>query len=364
MQAWRWTVLALFASLALRLETAAVEPIEPRLELSLRLDKTRFEAGEPIPITAVILNRGPTPYSVQTSTEETGAWDGFAFTVTDATGRPVPCPPSPVWKENWIGSWLTIGRHETYERKLFLNYWFIPPDPGRYTVQAVYTPSFPGGADRAAVPVRSAPVDFEITLTTEMKLAVRIARLTTDTEKADPVAVDFLGFTGQSAVIPALLDALYDDDTHIQHRAAIALNNLPAEAVLAAALQKLQDRGPNRTMAVWLASIGAPVSRTVPAYLQDLASPDSSVRIGAVAGLGLSGANPAVTADGQRVIRAAIRKALADKNADVRFEAVRALEDLDPDDDAVAALAAAAHDDVSSRVRDRAAACLADWRER
>ncbi len=363
MRGWHWIALALFAGLPVGLRAANSEPPVPRLELSLRLDKTRFEAGEPIPITAVILNRGQTPYSVQTSTEETGAWDGFAFVVTDASGQPVSRPPSPPWRESWIGSWLTINRHETYEHKLFLNYWFIPLEPGRYTVQATYTPPYPIGADRQGeLTIHSAPVDFEVALSTEMKMDVRIARLTSDTEKADPIAVDFLGFTGQSAVIAPLLDAVYDDDPHIQHRAANALNDLPADEVLAAALQKLQERGPNRTLAEWLASIGAPVNKTVPLYLQALDSPDSSARIGALTGLGLCAGNRATTAAGQRAIRGAIRKALGDKEPGVRFEAVKATEAAGPDDDALAALAGAARRDASSRVRERAAACLADIR--
>lgn len=363
MRGWCWIALALSAGLPLGLPAASIEPPIPRLELSLRLDKARFEAGEPIPITAVILNRGRTPYSVQTSTEETGAWDGFAFIVTDASGRPVSRPQSPPWQENWIGSWLTINRHETYEHKLFLNYWFMPLEPGRYTVQATYTPPYPVGADHQGVlTIRSVPVDFEVALTTEMKMDVRIARLTTDTEKADPVAVDFLGFTGQSEVIPPLFEAVYDEDLHIQHRAANALNDLPADEVLAAALQKLQERGPNRTLAEWLASVGAPVNKIVPIYWQALDSPDSSTRIGAVTGLGLCAGNPAVTAAGQRIIRNAIKKALGDKEPDVRLEAVKALEETGPDDDAIAALAGAARQDPSSRVRERAAACLADIR--
>jgi HEAT repeat protein len=174
--------------------------------------------------------------------------------------------------------------------------------------------------------------------------------------------VDFLGFTGQSAVIPALLEAVYDEDLHIQHRAAYALNDLPADEVLAAALQKLQERGPNPTLAEWLASIGAPVTNTVPLYLPALDSPDASARLGAVTGLGLCAGDPAVTATGRRVIRSAIKKALTDKVPDVRLAAVKALEESGPDDDAIAALAGAAQQDASSQVRERAAASLTDVR--
>ena len=41
---------------------------------------------------------------------------------------------------NWIGSWQNVRRHDKYERRVFLNYWFLALSPGRYRVHALYTP--------------------------------------------------------------------------------------------------------------------------------------------------------------------------------------------------------------------------------
>jgi HEAT repeats len=344
--------------LAAGLRATGAEPAEPELEVSLRLDKTQFETAEPIPLTAQLFNRGEVPYSVQTNTEETGAWDGFALLVTDEAGQTVPRPRRPSWQENWIGSWLTLAHHDRYQRRLFLNYWLAPPMPGRYTVVAVYTPITQAGSERRqTAAIRSTPVPFEIVLTTPTKMDVRITRLTDQIEKADAVAVDFLGFTGETAAIAPLLNSLYDDDVSIQHRAARAMAYLPDADVLATCLTALQQRGPNRTLVEWLAFVGAPCSNTAPFYLKALESPTESKRVGAVAGLRLCYPLAAGDEPLRRAVRAGVKRALASPESNVRLEAIDALEVIG-DKDARDAMAVAARQDRSSRVRERAAACM------
>jgi hypothetical protein len=128
---WRRIILAIAigAGVPAPLLAWPRDPAPPQLVVSLRLDKATFESGEAVPITVEILNRGESEYAVQTSTEDTGALDGCVFTVMDGNGEAVPTPRELPKSSNWIGSWLVLKRNEKYERKLFLNHWFLPLAP-------------------------------------------------------------------------------------------------------------------------------------------------------------------------------------------------------------------------------------------
>src|SRR5581483_3068849 len=66
---------------------------EPKMLLFvLALDKTRYDVGEPIVLTARVTNGRQTPLEIQLSTEVTGQLDGYSFQVRDGSGKLVKAP--------------------------------------------------------------------------------------------------------------------------------------------------------------------------------------------------------------------------------------------------------------------------------
>ncbi len=321
----------------------------PTLQFSLALEKDTFEVGEPIVALVRLTNHGTGDYIVQTSTRPAGSFDGFAFAVEDERGQAVPPPHPRLPATHWLGSWTTIRPREQTERKFFLNHWFLPLHPGRYTVRAQYIPRTTSGHHTVEwPPVHAAPVTFTIVPVGQTKLAVRIERLTAQLEAGDPLAADFLGFTGETAAIAPLLRALHQHDETVPRHAANALNNiLDRPAVIAAALDALRENGPNPVFVEWLHERRLPPAQLMPAYLDHLASPDVVTRRGALIGLRLER-----DAEHAAVIRAHALRALADPDASVRLEAVR-LFAADPE--TRAALQRVAEQDSHESVRALAA---------
>jgi hypothetical protein len=316
------------------------------LELGLRLEKDTFEAGEPVVVLVQISNRGGTPYLAQTSTEETGAHDGFAFTITDANQQPVPPAPRITPANRWIGSWNAIAPQDRLERKLFLNYWFPPLPPGRYTVRGHYVARTDDGHRIVNWPATlSAPVTFEIVPVGSTKLDVRIQRLAAQAEKGDPVAVDFLGFTGDPYAFAPLLAAAYHEEADIRRRAVNGLNYLPDPADnIRAVLRSVEERGPSDALVHWLHARAVPAGQLLPLYVAALAATEPAVRVAAVTGLRLMRDSDAPAR------RAAVLRAVADPDAEVRLEALLILM-AEQDAAAQRAVAEVAARDPSPRLR-------------
>ncbi len=335
----------------------------PQLKTSLRLEKLQFEIGEPIPATLELVNRTDDIYAAQTSTEDTGALDGLTFVVTDTAGRTVTAPPAFPRTGNWIGSWQNVRRHDKYERRVFLNYWFLALSPGRYRVHALYTPhTFVDGKTQTWPALQTSSVEFEIVPPTATKFDVRFSRLTEQAEKGDVVAVDFLGFTGDPASAPALVEALYVDDPRVQRRAANALNYLYDQpTVLSNMLTSVRKRGPNVTAVEWLDARGAPRDLLLAICVAHADADDAVIRSGAIAGLRLTQSFADRKPKLRKVVRATLLTALADRDQRVRLEAVSAVTRCD-DAEIVAALARVAREDPTGRVRTEAAQCLNDLR--
>jgi hypothetical protein len=326
-------------------------PPGPRLDVSMRLDKKVFEVGEAIPVTLEVFNRGDDDYSALTSTEPTGVNDGFSFSVFDAESQAVPRPVTLSKPDTWIGSWLTVPPHEKCERTLFLNHWFMPLPPGRYVVFTEYRPRSLAGDWPA---VRSRRVEFEIQPTTVTKLDVRISRLAQQTERGDQIAIDFLGFTGEDAAAAPLVTALYSDDIHVQRRAATALcllNN--RAAALSNALAAAKEHGPTAMLAEWLTFADAQVDTVVPLYLHAMNSSEAATRLGGITGLRIA---PGDNRFAQPVLLA-LKRALDDRDARVRFEAVVGLEHH-LDEPTLKTLKRMAQNDPESRVRNAAASVM------
>jgi len=331
----------------------------PQLDIRLRLDKAKFEVGEAIPATISIVNNGNTDYLLQASTEPTGALDGWSFTVTDSEGVMVACPTALLRSSNWIGSWLTLRRHEKSERKFFLNHWVAPMVPGQYVVTASYLPrTVAGNVPRDWPVVQTSRIAFHIAPTTSTKLDVRISRLGDDAAKGDLLAVDFLGFTGENAAIAPLLDAVYSDDLRVQRRAAFALSYLiDRPAVIEAGIARVKEHGPNPVLAEWLSQAGASMQTLLPLYFAAVSSNAANQRAGAFTGLRLCLGSSALTTSEAVFVRRAMRRGLQDADSRVRYEAVLGTK-LADDADTIAEFNKLVRSDSASRVREAAAAAL------
>ncbi len=317
----------------------------PALQFTLALEKSTVEAGEPIVAVVRVVNHGTGDYIAQTSTRPAGSFDGFAFAVEDENGRPATPPRSRLPAAHWLGSWTTVKPHDQFERKLFLNYWFLPLNPGRYTVRGQYVPRTTAGNHTVEWPaVHAPPLEFTVIPVGETKLAVRVERLTAQLETGDLIAADFLGFTGDETAIAPLLNALHARDETLQRHAANALSNiLDRPTIIAAALDSLREKGPNHIFVEWLHKWKLPASQLIPAYLLRVADPDVVTRLGALIGLQLERDAAHASA-----IRDAGLRALTDKDAAVRQEAVRLLA---PDPEARSVLRQVAERDTNGRVR-------------
>ena len=97
-----------------------------------------------------------------------------------------------------------------------------------------------------------------------------------------------LGFTGDVAAIPPLVDLLYRKDDGVQVAALDALLYLDRGAVEESLLDALKQRGARERMVHFLVvNITTPNALIRPVLIQGLRSADSDARTGAVEGLRL-----------------------------------------------------------------------------
>jgi HEAT repeats/PBS lyase HEAT-like repeat len=140
-------------------------------------------------------------------------------------------------------------------------------------------------------------------------------------------AADALSNIGPAAAdaVPALAEALKDQDTGVRRSAAYALSNIgPAAAeavqVLADAL-KNQNRDVRRIAAKAFQRIGPAATNAVPALVNALKDQDTVVRLVAADALGKIGPTAVHAA-------AALAEALQDQDSDVRLRAAGALKSI------------------------------------
>lgn len=70
--------------------TAGCSVCEVRFDLTL--NKGKYEVGEPIILAIRLTNIGSAPVEIPLTSDVTGRHDGYAFAVTDASGRRIPNP--------------------------------------------------------------------------------------------------------------------------------------------------------------------------------------------------------------------------------------------------------------------------------
>ncbi len=242
----------------------------------------------------------------------------------------------------------------------------MPLAPGRYSVSASYVPrSVSNGHVKQWPAIMAAPVVFALEPTTAEKLEVRVDRMTRQAAEDDPLALDFLGFTGLSAAVKPLLNGVYHEQTGHQRRAANALGYLVDPTVVQQAVsRRLEQAGATPVFAEWLHQHGTPADQLVSVYLAQVTNSNPVIRAGSLTGLRLVGETadtpPAVSA--WPAIRRAALAALKDRSSAVRRIAVLVLSGR-IDEETQAALATLLDHESNRSVRRAVALVLARSRD-
>jgi hypothetical protein len=126
------------------------------LKLQIALDKAAYQPGEPIVVTATLINVGDAPINVHRSADETGRSDGFRVEVSKDSANALQSPPPPPSGGPGVAESLPPGG--TQIRKLVLNRMLGSLKPGKYRLQVIYSATY---AD-AQIGVWSEPITLEI----------------------------------------------------------------------------------------------------------------------------------------------------------------------------------------------------------
>jgi HEAT repeats len=260
---------------------AACDDCTLRLEVSA--DKATYEVGEPIIVSVQLTNVGSRTVMIDHTSDVTGRHDGYRFDVFDETGRRVPDPgAAAVSLLESIGGYVTINSGSHDQRQFVLNYHVAPLNPRRYLVRA----RFAAALVRRGFAIESNAISITVVATPPERMRQRLA----DLVAGDPAtAAPLLGFTGDPAAIPAVIDLLYSTDDRIAARAMDALLYFDSAVIQPPLLDALRRRGPRDRM-IWFLTVKLAASPAVihPVLLAALRLPDPDARAAAVEGLRLS----------------------------------------------------------------------------
>jgi HEAT repeat protein/Armadillo/beta-catenin-like repeat-containing protein len=177
---------------------------------------------------------------------------------------------------------LAPGAAET--RQYTLNLHMAVLKPGTYSVSGAFEPRLQSG-----IHARSNRVVFRILQTSPDTLRQRLSELTRQIAADPRPTATLLGFTGDAAAIPPLVDLLYHQDDGVQVAAADALLYFDRRSVRASLVEALRQRGPRERMIDFLVvELRTPNALTRPWLLLALRSGERDSRAAAVEGLYLS----------------------------------------------------------------------------
>lgn len=257
-----------------------------QLRFYIEADKATYEVGEPIVISIRLANVGTTQVQLQHTSDVTGRHDGYKFELYDEDAHPLRDPgKAAISLLGALGGTVSVAPGGADSRRLTLNYQVEPLKPGRYSLRGVFDSSYP----QSGVHAESNSVVISIEPTPSESIHRRVNSLLRNVA-ADPRHVaPYLGFTGDKAAIPPLVDLLYHKDDGVQASALDALLYLDRGAVEGPLLDALRDRGPRERMVHFLVlNLATPNVVIRPLLIQALRSADGDGRIGAVEGLRLS----------------------------------------------------------------------------
>ena len=127
------------------------------LKLQIALDKTTYQSGDRIVVTATLANVGNAPIDVRHSADETGRSDGFRVELTSEknSGNALrdDQPPSTT-----AGIAEPLSPGATTSRQLLLNSSLGSLQPGRYRLKIMYEATYPDGQ----IAIDSEPLTLEI----------------------------------------------------------------------------------------------------------------------------------------------------------------------------------------------------------
>jgi HEAT repeat protein len=256
-----------------------------QLRFDLAVERNTYEVGEPIQLSLRLTNLGTAQIQVQHTSDVTGRHDGYRFEVLDEDGRQVADPGgASISLREALGGTVSVVPRGTDNRRFTLNYHVAPLKPGRYSVKGLFRSSYP----QPGLDAESNRVVISIQPTSPDKLRQRVSDLTRDLEVDARRGAAFLGFTGDVAAIPPLIDLLYRKDDGVQVAAIDALLYLDRGTVEGALLDALKQQGARERMVHFLVvNIATRDALIRPVLIQGLRSADSDARTGAVEGLRL-----------------------------------------------------------------------------
>jgi hypothetical protein len=337
------TGMALLLSGGAALALAETQPASESADfrLTLELDRTVYEIGEPIVATLQMINLTNYPRSVPTTSEPTGRRAGFSLAVTASGGQAFQDPHN-----EYVSLWKSYSSQElvppagSATRRMFVNYFTPILEPGRYSVKADFDPR---EARANTAPLRSAPVSFEIVATPPAARKDRVSRLVEQLrggQDSHPVA-RLLGFTGQLEAIAPLVELLRDEeDDGVQVAAAEALRYLDRGRQKEALIESLGKHSPRSRLVYHFAMLRPTPEEMASLLLPWLSNSDERVRDAAIEGMRLCNGkepDPALLAPLVTMLRDAsplVRRSAASAVGGYRgAEALRALTTVvrDPD---------------------------------
>ena len=257
-----------------------------QLRLHVEAEKATYEVGEPIVISIRLTNVGTTPVQIEHTSDVTGRHDGYRFEVYDEDARRFPDPgKSASSLLSSLGTPVSVAPGTDDSRRLTLNYQVAPLKPGRYSLRGLFDSSYP----QSGVHAESNRIAISIEPTPAESIRRRVDSLLENIAVDPRHVAPYLGFTGDIAAIPPLVDLLYHKDDGVQASALDALLYLDRAAVEGALLDALRTRGPRERMVQFLGVTLTTQNAVIrPLLIQGLRSGDGDARMGAVEGLRLS----------------------------------------------------------------------------
>lgn len=260
------------------------------LRFDLTIEKDSYEVGEPIGLSIRLTNATTDQVSVRHTSDVTGRHDGYRFDVFDEAGSLVADPGlRSLSLLGALGSLFPLAPGTSDRRHFLANYQVAPLKPGRYSIKGRYASEFP----QPGLHAESNTVSIRIAATPASRIRERVADLIRQIDGDARRIAPLLGFTGDPAAIPPLVDLLYRKDDGVQAAAVDAMLYFDRRTVDQALLTALKDRGPRGRMVYFLTPVlRVPDAETRRFLLKALGDRDADARAAAVEGLAISNRPP------------------------------------------------------------------------
>ncbi len=191
---------------------STAEPNEPDLGVTIRCDTHSLKAGDKIPITFVIENRGDNEYKyTDRNYDRSGRIREYELHAVDEDLTPVPDPRGK--GVFGIGGGLCfptqLAPGESFTKTIALNRWALVTKPGTYQVTGIYLADW--GSSKVFT---SPPIAVEILPRSDAEMAAHVAGLSEQLalSQDDEVRRDLaekIVYTCDTRAVPALIEMFY-----------------------------------------------------------------------------------------------------------------------------------------------------------